>query len=415
MPYRGKLSSIGLLARMHFVRLSLLWLFILTSCSAFAAVPVVHSVRCHTVAGQTHVDILVNRPVQYHYFSLRHPERIVVDLDGARPRRNSHRLRSGCGIVRNIIRGLHRGHHIRYVLTVTHRAPYHIVIYPAENHEMGLSIRIGKPRPATRHIASTSPAFRLRRGHHKVVIAIDPGHGGRDPGTTGPHGLHEKTVVLEIAKVVAAKIDATPGLKAVLTRTGNYYVSLPMRVYLAQKAHASLFVSIHANAYPQVRSVEGGAVYMLSLHGASSAEARLEARAENAADPSIGGVTFSQLPQVNNALTEMMQDESITLGRVLGYDILHQLGRVEPLYEHRVQRADFAVLRDPMIPSVLVETAFLSNPTQALDFHHRWFIDRLASAIYRGIVTYVHNEHLSSQKVATQSGQQHRRGLGGKR
>lgn len=289
---------------------------------------------------------------------------------------------------------------MRYVVTVAHNAPYHIVVYPAGNHEMGLSIRVGKPRSIPQHVVSASPVFRLRRGHHKVIIAIDPGHGGRDPGTTGPHGLHEKTVVLEIAKVVAAKIDATPGIKAVLTRTGNYYVSLPMRVYLAQKAHASVFVSIHANAYPEVRSVKGGAVYMLSLHGASSAEARLEARAENAADPSIGGVTFSQLPQVNNALTQMMQDESIALGRLLGYDILHQLGHVEPLYEHRVQRADFAVLRDPMIPSVLVETAFLSNPLQAREFHHRWFIDRLADAIYRGIITYVHKEHLVSQKVA---------------
>ncbi len=381
------------------LRRIVLGLLVLIAVPAWGRLPRVLAVNCRVKNGQTRVRIVLSAALGYHDFSLVHPARFVIDLDGASVAPEAARGRPGCGAVRSIRRGLHPGHRVRYVLMLPRPLAHEVVPYPGPHGGMRLSLRIGHETPPAPVRPPVGPVYRLRRGTGPIVIAIDPGHGGRDPGTTGPHGLREKTVVLEIARVVAAKIDATAGFRAFLTRTGDYYVSLPRRVYLAQRAHAAVFVSIHANAFDQARAVKGGVVYLLSLHGASSAEARLEARAENAADPGIGGVTFSQLPQVNSVLTQMMQNESIALARLLGRDILHRLGRVEPLYERHVQQADFAVLRDPMIPSVLVETAFLSNPAQARDLHHRWFIDALAEAIFRGIIGYARAEHLTAQKV----------------
>lgn len=377
-----------------------LGLLVLSAVPAWGRLPRVLGVNCRVKNGQTRVRIALSAALEYHDFSLIHPARLVIDLDGATVAPGSVRVHPGCGTVRSIRRGLHAAHRVRYVLLLPRPLAHKVVPYPDAHGGMRLSLRIGRETtPVAVSGPPVGPVYRLRHGHGPIAIAIDPGHGGRDPGATGPHGLREKTVVLEIARVVAAKIDATPGFRAFLTRTGDYYVSLPRRVYLAQQAHAAVFVSIHANALAQVHSVTGAAVYLLSLHGASSAEARLEARAENAADPGIGGVTFSQLPQVNSVLTQMMQNESIALARMLGDDILLRLGKVEPLYEPHVQQADFAVLRDPMIPSVLVETAFLSNPRQARDLRHRWFIDALAGAISRGIIGYARAEHLTTRKV----------------
>lgn len=364
--------------------------------------------HCSVNKGQTQFDLKFPARVKYRYFSLGNPQRLVIDLDTAlRPRQPSGSA-AGCGVVETV-RWADRKHDVlRYVLDLSGKAPVHIVPSPgATNDGFDLSVRLGtmhtgkssgadSGKASARDAASPRPLLKTHPGKGPIVIAIDPGHGGSDPGTHGPHGLDEKTVTLAIARILAHKIESTPGLTAYLTRTRDRYVGLRKRVLEAQDHHAALFLSIHANAFPEVPSVKGGAVYALSEHGASSAEAGLLARTENAADPTIGSIHFaSHNHWVNSALTHMAQTSSIAHGSELGKDILSHLDRYEPLYEHHVQYANFAVLRDPVIPSVLIETAFLSNPEQARELHHRKFREEIADAIYAGIREFLDHHDLS--------------------
>lgn len=364
--------------------------------------------RCDVQNGQTQVDFLLPAEVDYHYFSLKNPRRLVIDLDaGTLPYQPTGEA-AGCGIVQNLHWAQRKDDVLRYVLRLSEDAPVQLVPSPQKGHTgFDLSVRLGSPhRNAMRTPAGDTAAtpaapppralIKAHAGKGPIVIAIDPGHGGSDPGTRGPHGLEEKTVTLAIARILAHKIDATPGLAAVLTRRRDDYVGLRKRVLDAQDHHAALFVSIHANAYPRVPGVKGGAVYALSEHGASSAEAGLLARTENAADPTIGNIHFAKHNRwVNSALTHMAQTASMAQGSELAKDVLRHLARYEPLYEHHVQHANFEVLRDPVIPSILVETAFLSNPGQAHKLHEERFREDLAEAIYAGIREFLDHHDLS--------------------
>ncbi|MGH8272952.1 MAG: N-acetylmuramoyl-L-alanine amidase family protein [Gammaproteobacteria bacterium] len=372
--------------------------------------------NCRVRAGQTQLDFMLPGRVAYHYFHLSHPQRLVIDFASTHEPRQFANEARGCGLVESLHWAEHKHQVLRYVLRLTRKAPVQLVPSPRKkSQKFRLSVRIGtlqKSDTGNGRTKSTETGTRETRQHFlqinpskgDIVIAIDPGHGGIDPGTHGPHGLDEKIVTLAIAKMLAHKIDATPGLTAFLTRHSDRYVALRRRVLEAQSHHAALFISIHANAYPKLPSVEGGAVYALSEHGASNAEAGLVARTENAADPTIGDIRFAaHNHEVNSALTQMLQRASITRGSELGTDVLKNLSHYEPLYEHHVQYANFEVLRDPLIPSILVETAFLSNPHQAQEFHERHFRQDLATAIYHGIREFLaHHDLRTAQVVGSQ-------------
>lgn len=364
--------------------------------------------NCHIRDDQTQIDYVARHPVVYHYFRLDHPRRLVIDLSSTQLPDNNRGVRRGCGLVRKVVWDQRKNHVLRFVLFLVKKAPVNVVPSTFARQRFRISLRLGSPKHpqvSTKHsssqeVSESSAVLHADRDNGPIVIAIDPGHGGIDPGTHGPHGLDEKVVTLAIGKMVARKIDSTPGLHAFLTRHRDRYVSLRERVLEAQDHHAALFVSIHANAYPKAPYVKGGAVYVLSEHGASSAEARMVARAENAADPTIGNVHFATHdPLVNSALTHLMQRASIASGTRLGRDVLHSLSRYEPLYEHHVQYANFEVLRDPVIPSILIETAFLSNPTQARELHTQGFREHLATAIYRGIRRFLENHDMSPVRL----------------
>ncbi|MGA7964652.1 MAG: N-acetylmuramoyl-L-alanine amidase [Gammaproteobacteria bacterium] len=354
--------------------------------------------------------------VVYHYFTLSHPQRLVIDLDSTRFPYQSANETSGCGLVESLHWAERKHQVLRYVLNLTGKEPVQLASSP-QSHAPGfrLLVRIGTLQKSTIGNDHAEPAKAVSRranqpflqvnpGKGNIVIAIDPGHGGSDPGTHGPHGLDEKVVTLSIAKMLAQKIDKTPGLTAFLTRLSDHYVGLRQRVLEAQDHHAALFISIHANAYPRVPRVKGGAVYALSEHGASNAEARLLARTENAADPTIGNIKFAtHNREVNSALSHMLQRASIANGTDLGTDVLRNLSHYEPLYEHHVQYANFEVLRDPLIPSILIETAFLSNPYQARELHEQHFREELANAIYLGIREFLaHHDLRPTQVVRSQ-------------
>ncbi|HYQ99666.1 MAG TPA: N-acetylmuramoyl-L-alanine amidase [Casimicrobiaceae bacterium] len=226
-----------------------------------------------------------------------------------------------------------------------------------------------------------------RAGRRKILVAIDPGHGGEDPGAIGRRGTYEKNVVLAIAKRLKGRIDAEPGMRATLTRDDDYYVPLAMRVRKAQAARADLFVSIHADAFRE-RSARGSSVFALSEHGATSAAAKWLAQKENAADL-IGGVNLdSRDPVLARTLIDLSQTAQISDSLKVGRHVLDGIGTVNPLHRGAVEQAGFAVLKAPDIPSILVETAFISNPDEEQKLRSERHQAQFAQSIHDGIRRY---------------------------
>ena len=223
-----------------------------------------------------------------------------------------------------------------------------------------------------------------------IIVALDPGHGGEDPGAIGPTGLKEKDVVLALALQLRDKLNAVPGMRAMLTRDEDYFVPLHERVRKARRVQADLFVSIHADAFmrPQAR---GASVFALSTNGATSAAARWIARRENAADV-VGGINLAVADkQVVGAMLDMSTHAQIKDSLKLGREVLKRIGQVGKLHKPQVEQAGFAVLKAPDIPSILVETAFISNPQEEKLLRDRAYQGRLIDALATGIRRYFAN------------------------
>jgi N-acetylmuramoyl-L-alanine amidase len=244
------------------------------------------------------------------------------------------------------------------------------------------------------------PPDEQRRIDRLVVIAIDPGHGGEDPGAIGPTGLREKDVVLAVALKLRERINSVPGMRAMLTRDGDYFVPLGDRVRKARRVQADLFVSIHADAFftPEAR---GASVFALSANGASSTAARWMANKENAADL-VGGVNTGVVKdaQVLRAMVEMSTDAQIKDSLKIGREVLDRIGKVGRLHKRGVEQAGFAVLKAPDIPSILVETAFISNPDEEAKLRSDDYQDQLVEALHTGIRRYfARNPPLARQRA----------------
>jgi N-acetylmuramoyl-L-alanine amidase len=220
-----------------------------------------------------------------------------------------------------------------------------------------------------------------------VIVALDPGHGGEDPGAIGPSGLYEKDVVLQVAHKLRALINEQPGMRAMLTRDADFFVPLHERVIKARRVQADLFVSIHADAFMNAQA-RGASVFALSEKGATSAAARWMARKENASDL-VGGVNFKANDKmVMSALLDMSTTAQIKDSLKLGSAVLGTLGKVGRLHKPRVEQASFAVLKAPDIPSILVETGFISNPEEESKLKDGDYQGDLASALLQGIQRY---------------------------
>ena len=242
------------------------------------------------------------------------------------------------------------------------------------------------PAPTQQTPAPLAPAVQGRIDR-LIVVAIDPGHGGEDPGASGPSGLHEKDVVLRIALQLRDHINALPNMRAMLTRDSDFFVPLHERVRKAQRVQADLFVSIHADAFitPQAR---GASVFALSQGGATSAAARWMANRENAAD-AVGGVNIkSKDAAVMRALLDMSTTAQIRDSLKLGGEVLGQIGKVGKLHKASVEQAGFAVLKAPDIPSILVESAFISNPEEEARLRDPEYQAQLVHALATGIQRY---------------------------
>jgi N-acetylmuramoyl-L-alanine amidase len=235
--------------------------------------------------------------------------------------------------------------------------------------------------------AATVPPMSQGRIDRLIIVALDPGHGGEDPGASGPSGLHEKDVVLQVALKLRDRINALPGFRAMMTRDADFFVPLQDRVRKARRVQADLFVSIHADAFltPKAR---GASVFALSQHGASSSAARWMADKENAADM-VGGVNFkAKDAAVLRAMLDMSTTAQIKDSMKLGSEVLGQIGKVGKLHKGSVEQAGFAVLKAPDIPSILVETAFISNPEEEAKLRDPQYQLQLVDALTTGIRRY---------------------------
>lgn len=284
---------------------------------------------------------------------------------------------------------------------------------PEKSEEPRKAVEVArKPeQPPKREPTSTEPPQQASRPAAKpadedgsisrlITITIDPGHGGEDPGAVGAAGSYEKHVTLSVGKRLKAKIDAEPNMRAMLTRDADYFVPLQQRVAKARRVQADLFVSIHADAFisPTAR---GSSVFVLSEKGASSTAARWLAQKENAADL-IGGVNLGvKDDHLARTLLDLSQTAALNDSMKVGKAVLGELGNINRLHKGEVEQASFAVLKAPDIPSILVETAFISNPDEEARLNDEAYQDRMADAILRGLRRYfAKNPPMAKSKLA---------------
>ena len=351
---------------------------------------VVERVRMHEAPEHTRVVFETSGPVRYALFQMSDPDRVVVDLQNATlaPGFDPRRAAQGHRRITNV-RAARRDRGQRVVLDMAGVfEPQHFALDPVPPYGHRLVIDLfdkdrRQPRPA--------PA--PQTGKRDVLIAVDAGHGGEDPGAVGAHGIYEKTVVLQMARKVAALFNDTPGYRAVLVRKGDYYIPLRRRTEIARQERADFFVSVHADAFKSP-SANGASVYALSQRGASSETARQLADRENSSDL-IGGVGDISLhdkdPVVAKVLLDLSMDASLAASLTAGKSVLKALGGVTKLHSHKVEQAGFMVLKSPSIPSLLVETGYISNPREARRLSQADHQQRIAKAIHAGVTVYMAN------------------------
>ncbi|AOU99544.1 hypothetical protein BI364_04640 [Acidihalobacter yilgarnensis] len=356
--------------------------------SAFASTAVlVKGVHLSESGGKTRVIFDLSGPVQHSLFTLSHPDRVVIDFDNARAA-GAMRFASS-PLVRDIRHAARGRSDLRVVLDLKADADASsFLVKPgrgSRNYQVVVdlsAVSVGKPQPVI-----TAAQAQPQRPLRDVVICIDPGHGGKDPGAIGKRGTYEKTVVLDMARRLEALINREPGMQAFMTRKSDYFVTLRGRLAKARKHRADLFVSIHADASPY-RYPKGSTVYVLSEHGASSEAARLLAERQNDVDR-VAGVNLSNKDNlVASVLVDLAQSATREASFKLGDKLKGSIDRVIRMHSNTVERASFVVLKSPDIPSALVETAFISNPAEERRLRTPRFRANMAGALLGGVKDY---------------------------
>jgi len=353
---------------------------------SFAAVTV-DKLRQWRAPDHTRLVFDVSGPIEHRLFMLSDPHRIVIDIDGATLSAPLPDLDTSGPLLAAVRSGTPEDGTLRIVLDLkAETRPRTFVLPPAGQYGHRLVIDLYDPKSAEDEAKPVpAPAPKSAAAPKPLVIAIDAGHGGEDPGAIGRrYRTREKDVTLAIARELARKIAQTPGMRAVLIREGDYYVSLRDRFQKARAQRADVFVSIHADAVPG-KQAYGSSVYALSEKGATDAMTKFLADKENAADL-IGGVSLNDKDDMlAKVLLDLSHTKTIHDSLALGDDLLAELKHVGPVHYQRVRQAGFMVLKSPDIPSVLVETAFISNPTEEKKLRSPAFQRSVADGIYKGI------------------------------
>jgi N-acetylmuramoyl-L-alanine amidase len=418
-------------------------LYLLWLPSAFAEITI-SSARIWPAQDYTRLTLESKQAIRYNLFTLSNPHRLVVDLDDVEINTVLNELAGKIGnddpYIKSVRVGRFKPGVIRLVLDLKaevkpqlfslkpvgeygHRLVLDVYPLVAIDPLMAL-VQQGETKLAASEPAATStvadvpaietkpdtpeltaikpfpPLTRSELSNRVLLIALDAGHGGEDPGAHGRRGTYEKHVTLAIARRLKAQIDDTPGMRAILIRDGDYFIPLGGRVEKASKARADLFVSIHADAFVKSHA-RGSSVFALSQHGATSASARWLAKKENEADL-IGGVNLAvKDPYLARTLLDLSQTATISDSLKLAKHVLKEVGQINTLHRGHVEQAGFAVLKSPEIPSILVETAFISNPTEELRLQDDAYQEKMARAILGGIKRYfAQNPALSKPSFA---------------
>jgi N-acetylmuramoyl-L-alanine amidase len=391
-----------ILARIHLVALGLLLAIPLAQAQ-------IVSTRIWPAKDYTRVTIESKSEIKYEVFTIKNPDRLVVDLEGveysAAIAELNNKVAAGDPYIDKLRAGRNRPGVVRLVLdlkTEVKAQAFTLKPIGEYGHRLVLDLYpLVPPDPLAALIEAAGkqprqetpePGEALRPEKPRVVrmatIVIDPGHGGEDPGARGRRGSLEKDITLTIARRLKAMIDAEPNMRALLTRDADYYVPLQVRVDKARRVKADLFVSVHADAFikPHAR---GSSVFALSERRATSEAARWLAKKENEADL-VGGVNIDVKDKyLAQTLLDLSQTATIDHSLRLGNSVLGELGQVNTLHKAHVEQASFAVLKSPDIPSILVETAFISNPDEERRLNDEAYQDRLARAILSGIKRYL--------------------------
>ena len=407
-------------------------LFFWLACqSLLVAAPLeVQGMRLWAAPDHTRVVFDTSGPMGYKLSTLHNPERLVIDVPQASVGTALSREQTGGGLVKGMRAAQYSKDVLRIVLDLQQPVkPRSFTLKPGGRYGYRLVIDLYDANPARQTKAgagvpaksATSPAIKpggesrvkksLISGQlpaRDLVIAIDAGHGGEDTGAIGRNGTYEKDVVLSIARRLHALVEKTPGMRPVLIRQGDYYIGLRQRMDKARENKADLFISIHADSFRDQR-VHGSSVFVLSNRGASSEMARWLAEKENASDLA-GGVSLDDKDQLlAEVLLDLSQNATIEASITVAGNMLGELQRLGKTHKSTVQQAGFVVLKSPDIPSVLVETAFISNPTEERKLRDSRHQEALAAAMLRGINRYFANHpppgtRLAARKYIIQQG-----------
>ncbi len=361
----------------------------LTLLASLAQAADVNSVRIWPAPDNTRVVFDVTGPLEHNIFRMSNPDRVVIDIKQSRPLGKLALDKLDGSVVTNLRYATRHGSDLRLVLDLSERVDINsFLLEPNREYGHRLVVDLSHSHQQEKEVVAVKSADDPGPGKpREVIIAIDAGHGGEDPGARGAKGTHEKDVVLDIARKLKARVDAERGMRAVMIRDGDYYVGLRARKDKARKMKADLFISIHADAFTDHR-VKGSSVYVLSQRGASSEAARWLAEQENASDH-IGGVTLDDKDDLlRSVLLDLSQTATLEASIDVADKVLVGFKKLGKVHKHRVQHAGFAVLKSPDIPSVLVETAFISNPDEERKLLNARHQERLASAMLDGIRSY---------------------------
>jgi len=416
-------------ARRDFLQFAAAGLTLLVTPVRAGAQPTLLAVRVWPAPDYTRITLeykaAASQPLTFNHLLLKDPNRLVLDIEGVEFNSVLQSLPGKISEtdpqIRLIRAGRFKPEVVRIVIELKAEVQPQVFtlkpvgeyghrlvldLYPAEPPDplMALLQKHGQGDPFSTPVSSATPAKPEKPAEpvvdRLVTVVIDPGHGGEDPGAIGRGGSYEKNITLSIARRLKAKIDAQPNMRAVLTRDGDFFIPLGQRVAKARKVKADLFVSIHADAFIKP-TARGSSVFVLSENGASSTAARWLAQKENAADL-IGGVNIGVKDRhLARTLLDLSQTATLNDSLKLAKAVLGEIGGINALHKPHVEQAGFAVLKAPDIPSILVETAFISNPEEEKRLNDEDYQDKMADALLAGMKGYFkQNPTLSKSKVA---------------
>ena len=370
---------------------------------------------------QARLTLHLTAPVLHTVFTLAHPDRLVIDLDAARLKNKSVLHLGSNALLDNVRSGVRNDKDLRIVFDLKTVVKFQsVLLQPAgqQNHHLTIIINTLDSIPDAVPVKSPTvsqepeavklamnapdrPTLPVAGQTRDFLVVIDAGHGGIDPGAVGQQGTREKDVTLAIARKLEKLLWQDPYIKSLMTRTKDNYLNLRTRADIAREHKADLFISIHADAMPNNETAKGGSVYMLSPSGASSEAAQWLAQRENASDLVDGTKLSDKDEMLASVLLDLSQNNTLEASAYAGKSVLNALDRVNRNHLDKVQQAAFMVLRSPDVPSVLIETGFLSTPSEESKLTDDAHQQQIAQAIFDGIRTYLHDYVLQDTLLAT--------------